>query len=95
MQAGVASSARRKIVRTMPDVKGTAKLTNDERREMILAFLRDESPVKLAKKYDVARSWIYAYADRVREDPEAAIREAEAELDFRREVARLVNKEER
>ena len=65
----------------MPD----EKLTLEERREMILAFLRGESATKLAKQYGVSRSWVYAAAA-------AAKSEARTEYEFWGEVLREMEK---
>jgi transposase-like protein len=66
------------------------KLTPDERRRIILEALRGANKRQLALRYDIARSWLYALLDEVRENPEGKLRDAEAEADFRRKVVELL-----
>jgi len=71
-------------------VSPRTKLTNTERRGMVLALLSGTSAIELSKRYGVARSWVYAAADEAKRNPETAIEEARQELDFRKKVYRLV-----
>jgi transposase-like protein len=63
------------------------KLTPEERRALVLAALDPNTNRRdLAASYDVARSWLYSLLDEATTDPESKLKEAEAELEFRREV---------
>ncbi len=71
-------------------MKGSAKLTNDQRRAMVLSALRREGTVQeIANRYGVARSWLYVLMDEARDDPSGRLDEAEREAAFRRAVCGL------
>jgi len=67
------------------------KLTPSDRRALVLRALGGESPSTLAREYDVARSWIYVLADEAKGYAEKQLKEAEAELEFRRRVVTLIS----
>jgi Mor family transcriptional regulator len=71
------------------------KLTPDQRRGIVLSALSGESKAQLAKRYDVARSWIYTLVNEALDSPENKVREAEREAAFRRRVARMAKDERR
>jgi transposase-like protein len=65
--------------------------TKEERREMVLKALDPETNIThLAKEYGITRSGVYAHINWVTDDPEGKLRRAEEEVEFRREVLRLL-----
>lgn len=67
------------------------KLTDEERRALVFAILEDRERVAdVASRYSVAPSWAYELLKDARQAPEEKIRQAEAELEFRRRVAELI-----
>lgn len=67
------------------------KLTPDERRRMILEYLRGAKPGELAQRYEVDRRWLWQLAKTTREqDPHARATDAEAEAAFWREVGEIL-----
>jgi len=67
------------------------KLTPSDRRALVLRALDGESPSALSKEYGVARSWVYVLVDEARGYAEKQLKEAEAELEFRRRVVTLIS----
>ena len=65
------------------------KLTTQQRRDMVLSALSGESRVEVSKRYNVARSWLYSLLDEAQNEPERKLKEAEAEVEFRRSVIEL------
>lgn len=59
-----------------------SKLTPGERRALILRAVAGESPSKLAKEYDVARSWVYALKEEAENNYKTKTREAHDEWVF-------------
>ena len=45
----------------------------------------------MAEEYGMSRSGIYSYLEWVEDDPEEKLRRAEEELEFRKEVLRLLS----
>jgi transposase-like protein len=63
------------------------KLTGDQRRALVLdALYTNADKGELARRYGVSRSRVYQLLDDALYDPEGKLREAEAELRFRRRV---------
>ncbi len=63
----------------------------EERREIIRKALHPETNItELAKEHGITRGGVYAYLNYALDDPEGRVKEAEEELEFRREVLRLV-----
>lgn len=69
---------------------GREKLSQEERRAIVLAFLSGTSAIDLGNRYDVARSWIYALADEAKACPREKLEESQAEAEFRRQVLTLL-----
>lgn len=67
------------------------KLTEAERREIILKGIRGESVTELSKLYGVARSWIYVLIDDARKNAEAHRMQAGDDFDFWNEVCFELN----
>ena len=72
------------------------KVWPEKRRRLVLAVLRDpERPRKeLAAGAGISRSRLYQFVVEDTVNPEGALREAEANLAYRREVVRLLNEHE-
>lgn len=66
------------------------KLTPSERRSLVLEALEGANKLRLAERYDIARSWLYVLLDEARNNPEGKLQEAEAEAEFRRRVKVLL-----
>jgi hypothetical protein len=81
-------------------LKGEQIKPAEERHEIIIKALRimngleDSTISDLAREYGISRPGIYTYLDYVVDDPEGRLRAAEEEVEFRREVLRLVGKKE-
>ena len=68
-----------------------AKLSNEERREVILKALQPGSNItQIARDYGLTRWAIYDYFKYVLDDPKQRLQDAEAEVAFRRKVWELV-----
>lgn len=65
----------------------TKRLPLEKRHEMILKALDPENSItKIADEYGVLRITIYQHINRVVQDPEQQMKDAEAEATFRRKV---------
>jgi transposase-like protein len=66
--------------------------SKEERREIVLRALDPETNItELAKEHGITRSAVYSYLDWIIDDPEERLRQAEEEVEFRREVLRLIS----
>jgi transposase-like protein len=66
------------------------KLTQDERREIVLAALQYHSnKSEIARRYGISRSRVYQLLESVMSNPKEKLREAEREAEFRRRVWEL------
>ena len=79
-------------------LKGNTLKPVEERREIILEalkILRGDSREfasiqELAEDHGMTRQGVHAYFDWALDDPEGRLRQAEEEVEFRREVVKLV-----
>jgi len=68
-----------------------AKLSNEERRDVILKALQPGSNItQIAREHGLTRRAIYNYFKYVLDDPKQRLQDAEAEAAFRRKVWELV-----
>jgi transposase-like protein len=66
------------------------KLVPDERRAIVMAALQfGSNKSEIARRYDISRSRVYQILGSALTDPKPKLREAEREVQFRREVLRL------
>ena len=69
----------------------------EERREIVKKALRiqagleDATIVDLAEEHGITRQGVYNYLSYVTDDPEGKLKQAEEEVEFRREVLRLIS----
>ena len=71
--------------------KGETIKSKEERHEIILKALDPDANIsQIARDHGMSRQGIYAYLDWVIDDPEGRLKAAEEEVEFRREVLRLV-----
>lgn len=69
---------------------GPYKLTPDERRQAVIEALRPRAnKTAIAKRYGISRESLYKLIERALRDPKGNLREAERELEFRREVLKM------
>jgi transposase-like protein len=65
---------------------------NEKRNEIVLKALDPETNIaELAREYGISRQAVYEYLDYVLDDPEGRLSQAEEDLEFRREVLRLIS----
>ena len=68
----------------------TKKLSDDDRRRMILEALEPGASIqRVAVRYGLHRNSLYQHFNQAVTDPEEKLREAEAEAAFRRKVVEL------
>jgi transposase-like protein len=68
-----------------------SKLTQDERRAVVLAALEPNANFsEIARRYGIRRQRVYQLLEDALLDPKEKLREAEKELEFRRRVKELV-----
>jgi transposase-like protein len=66
------------------------KLAPDERRAIVMAALQfGSNKSEIARRYGISRGRLYQLLDNAITNPKAKLREAEREMEFRREVLRL------
>jgi transposase-like protein len=66
------------------------KLLPDERRAIVMAALQyGSNKSEIARRYGISRGRLYQLLDSAMTDPKGKLREAEKEVEFRREVLRL------
>lgn len=66
------------------------RLTNRERRVVTLAAIEQNSSSAVAKKHGISRETLCGWVREAKADPEGALREAQEELAFRRQVLELM-----
>ena len=77
-------------------LKGETVKSKEERREIVLkalkiqAGLSDKTMQDVANEHGITRQGVYEYLPFVTDDPEERLRQAEEEVEFRREVFKLV-----
>lgn len=79
----------------------TEPLSVKERRELVLAALAKDpetgkakaQKTELARRYGIVRGHVYRLIEEATADPEARLREAEEEVEFRRRVLELLDEE--
>jgi transposase-like protein len=66
------------------------KLVPNEQRAVVMAALQyGSNKSEIARRYGISRARLYQLIDHALTDPNGKLREAEREVNFRREVLRL------
>lgn len=74
----------------MRDHMPKEKLSDKDRRALVLGALGGAQKTALAEKFGVSRRWVHNLVEEAKQDPEGKLAEIEAEAAFRREVRDLL-----